>query len=534
MFLSISLKKHFNSYNVTFFCCAIAFINKCLIAWVYNYISPDKALYFLFSKTLLQGNPPLEDTGLIDGSVNFFYNGAITSPLYSLLAIPFYSVTKSFFYTSFLLDVLSWLIFFTALYRLGKALFGELWIVNVFIIVCGFFLYPQEYISTPKDTLALGLMCWACFITTEIIKKQFDLLHTLFLYLILIALALIKYFFVPFLFLYPFLLFLFSIANKKMHLRKQGFLLIALAGISCIFFYGYLHYLRGTYHQMNIVPIKEENAIFGFHPEYLLSFFPFISSSVINTLFWTSQASKILNQPFSEIGVIWRIFDSILLLSFVALVVKKKLWKPLFKNIPWLVCIITASLIVFLLCLLTITLHSNEDLSKALWTFISSARFYLFIMLVIQLACFYFIFKSAAFPFLKLFIVFLFLIETSHGIYFTIKQLSGIKDVRRELLANNPISNIVYSVLIPYKKQNNGLFFTTPFHHVRRLAQINNIDVLFFTQDHFSVAEKNMTDLAVALPIKDAALFRNYSDLKLTRSDTVSQFIINFYKMDRH
>src|SRR5215217_7250953 len=94
------LKKHFNSSVATFICFAIALLNKCLIAWLYSDISSDKSLYLLFAKTILQGRQPLEDTGIINGTTNYFFSGAIVSPLYTLLAVPFLWLTKSMLATS--------------------------------------------------------------------------------------------------------------------------------------------------------------------------------------------------------------------------------------------------------------------------------------------------------------------------------------------------------------------------------------------------------------------------------------------------
>ena len=528
MLFRSDIKSFFNSYILTFICCFISFINKCLIAWLYTDLSYDKSFYFLFSKTMMQGHPPLEDTGLIMGLANYYFDGAITSPLYSLVALPFLWITKSFFYTSCILDAISWLIFFTALPRLSQLLLTDSWVINIFILTVGFFLYPHELFSNPKDTLSLGLICWACVLSSNLILKPVSIQRTFWLSFVLLAIGLTKLLFVPLPFFFISILLIFSIAHKKKFVLKHSLLVLSILIIATFLFSQYIIYLKSYYHHINIIPSPIKKTVIGFYPENLLNFFPFISSSFVDHTFWDSFLSKIFHVPFEKMANFWKILDVFLLIFTAGILFKKRTKNLLYKNIPWLVCIGTCLFILFSLCFISTILKSSEEgLTRQTFTFVNTPRFYIFIMLIIQLSGFYVIFKSNSRLFLKIILLSIFFIGSLHGLYFTVKQILQKKEVRKELRRTNPVVNIIDSYLKPVQKKEKKFLFTTPDKNLRRLAQINDIEVLFFSKKVPLPKEINV--LSVALPETDSVLFKDYAALKLIKSDTIKPFILNFY-----
>ena len=522
------IKAFFDSYITTVICCLIAFFNKCLIAWLYTDLSYDKAFYFLFSKTIMQGYPPLEDTGLIMGITNYYFNGAIISPLYSLLAIPFLWITKSFSYTSYILDALAWFVFFTALHRLSKFFLKERWLVNIFILIAGFFLYPHELFSNPKDTLALGLICWACVLCSDMILKPVSIKRTIIFYIILVAIGLTKLLFVPLPFFYVGLIILFSIANKKKLIFRQALLALSLLILSTLLFSQYIIYLKTYYHQINIIPSPVLKTAVGFYPENLLNFYPFVSSSFIDYIFWSSMLSNVFALSFEKIANFYKILDVFLMILAVGCLFTKRTKILLKKNIPLLICISTCLFMLALICLISVIMKSSEEgLTRQMFTFINTPRFYIFIMLIIQLSGFYLIFRFNSPPLLKIMFLSIFFLGGLHGVYFTVKQILRKDEVRQELKQKNPVVNLVYSYLKPFQNHEKTLLFTTPDNNLRRLAQINGIEVLYFSK---KVSPQNEIGLlAVALPETDSVLFKNYASLKLIKSDTIKPFILNFY-----
>ncbi|HEY0066366.1 MAG TPA: hypothetical protein VGB46_03350, partial [Flavisolibacter sp.] len=153
------LKANFNTRMAGVVCVLLALLNKSLVAWLHTDLEGDKALYLLLSQSILEGHLPLEPTGYASsGEFLYKYNGAIVSPLYTWLAVPALYLTRSFTTTSIIIDVLSWAVFFTGMYRFALLILRQRWAVNVMVLCCGFFLYPHELQSGPKDTLAVGLI----------------------------------------------------------------------------------------------------------------------------------------------------------------------------------------------------------------------------------------------------------------------------------------------------------------------------------------------------------------------------------------
>lgn len=194
------------------------------------------------------------------------------------------------------------------------------------------------------------------------------------------------------------------------------------------------------------------------------------------------------------------------------------------------VILITSSLFVLFLigyaCVTrqpVVTPHGTE------WSFINEPRFYLYPMMVIQLLCFGLIFESNSSTYIKVLFLFLFIAEAIHGAYFTIKRSVFYKEVRIEVVTQNPTVNVIESILKPYKKEHQDIAFTSPHKDLRRLAQINNIPVIFFRADN-SVLNSKSAITIIALEKKDSALFKNFTSQKIIEAKTVEPFLINIYR----
>src|SRR5215218_651115 len=165
---ALTLKNLLDSRRAGIICLVIAIVNKSTIAWLYSSLKADKALYLLFAKSFLETGRLAEPVTVFEtGNTVYLYDSAIHSPLYSLLCVPFLWITKSYFIAQLIVSFLSWIIFFTALYKLSCLLFQQLWIAHLFILCSGFFLYPHELISGPKDTLAAGLTLWSIILVHQ-------------------------------------------------------------------------------------------------------------------------------------------------------------------------------------------------------------------------------------------------------------------------------------------------------------------------------------------------------------------------------
>ncbi len=210
------LKAGLGSKWAVFFCISLALLNKIILSWLFTDLEGDKALYLLFAKSLLEGHSLLEPIK-IAGNESIFYrfNPAIISPVYSLIAAPILWLTRSYFSTSVIIDTISWFVFLGGIYKIAQLIFQERWIINTFIICVGFFLYPHEINSGPKDTLAIGLILWSIYLTFCFINnKKPSVSKTILMPFVFCLFALTKYLYSPLIIAFIVLLF-FYVLNTK-------------------------------------------------------------------------------------------------------------------------------------------------------------------------------------------------------------------------------------------------------------------------------------------------------------------------------
>lgn len=518
------LKKTFASVKATYCCFLLALINKCLIAYVYTQVTSDKALYLLFSKTMIQGNIPLENTGLIDGVPNFFFNGAVSSPLYSFIAVPFLWITKSATTTSIILDCISWFVFISGIYVLGNLLLKEKWLINLFILVAGFFIYPHELNPGPKDTLATGLFCWACvlansfFANGEIFKKCFRL------YIILLSLGLLKYLYMPVGILFSIMLLFITSSGKKSHLWKAVSILILILSTSFYLLHEYLDYLKTVSHATNIINVPEENNIKGFYPDNLLSTYPFIVSSAIDTVFWSVQLSTRFGFTFQQSGIFWKVLEFLAGLTILLYCYRNWLGKRL--GIAHKISI-GAALSILLITMLASTIFRSEHSG---WTFVSDPRFYLFPMLLVQLFFCSVVFQKKTAIWIKSSLLLFYFIGFAHGIYFTVKQIITRPEVEQNLASSDPDFDAFHKFIDPITARYKNIKFASNNKTLRRLAQINNKEVLFFSNDSSFVLNQNNFPLLVAVEREDSTILLAFKPRSLFIEQETKRFLIKGFK----
>ncbi|HZH96539.1 MAG TPA: hypothetical protein VEY06_11665, partial [Flavisolibacter sp.] len=209
------LRLNFSGKWIAITCFVIALVNKIIISWFFTDLEGDKSLYLLFTKSLLSGNSLVEPVNIIDGSKLLVNNPASISPLYSLLSVPFLWLSGSYYTTSLLMDASSWIVFLLAAFKVGQVIFKEQWITNLFVLSTGFFIYPHQLDSTPKDTLAIGLILWSVYWAHQFINKS-NVLNALAVVVFLWLVALTKFAYVPLLFVsFGLLLFLCRVSKQK-------------------------------------------------------------------------------------------------------------------------------------------------------------------------------------------------------------------------------------------------------------------------------------------------------------------------------
>lgn len=521
------LKTGLNSKWAVLLCLSLAVINKILLSWLFTDLEGDKALYLLFSKSLLEGHSLLEPIKIAGSDTTFYkYNPAVTSPVYSLLAAPFLWLTRSYFTTSVIIDALSWFVFFSSIYKIVQHIFQQRWIISTFIICIGFFLYPHEINSGPKDTLAIGLILWSIYLTFRFINdKKPSVLITFLIPVVFCLFALTKYLYSPLVIVFILMLFLYAWNSKSRDIFFKVFTIASCCFLIAYFFNLYLLHL-GKVNTNN----TDNYFVKGFFPENLLQIYPFITAALINTNFWCVQLEDIFNIPFSLFFNVFRLIDLLLFILIITIVIYyyKKIKLPHIFFIFFSI----SSAVLFIVLYMSVTNKAfpNKILSGE-WTYVSESRSFLLIIIFLQLLFIYLLFKTNLVTRgLKNFVFILFVIECIHGVYYTIKQVNNSREVLQTNLYRNQVQKIVQSVIA--KNERYGAFpLLTTEDNIRRYALLNGIDA-------YSLQLKNCdSSLILNQPYFVAAysidsLMLNKCFNSLLPVEVIPPYNLNFYKQD--
>jgi hypothetical protein len=517
--------KSLNSKQTTILCLFLALLNKISIAWLYLSLEGDKSLYLLFSQSLLNGKALLEPVSFIHSSnIEYIYNPAITSPLYSIISAPLLYLTDSYVATSIIIDFIAWASFFSALYIIAKLILVERWIANIFILTAGFFLYPHELASTPKDTLSVGLILWSCYFTHKVIispKLEMSLVALLCFTYTLFALT--KFLYSPLIIIFLVILFINAVIKRSRHHFLHAFIsigIVLMSFISFSLFMTNLKQLSSSY----VLNSDGTTFIKGIYPENLSYIFPFISSSFINTNFWGVQLERLSHISFTRFNQLFQLIDLlVIVIALFFLIFNNKR----VKKLPLLFLIMCAigTTIIFMVCYMSFTHKAQYSASGPGYTYVMESRSFLFVMVALQLLAFYFIFSSVNYLRFKLLLLSFFLFEGLHGVYFIIKQMVNLDAVLAHHKAESPNKKIIYKLYhLGMGGQVSSLVTTD--NNLRRLALVNGLKAYSFNRG-CSTRIKIKIPALIAIPERDSAILENcLSDKQSKVSDTIPPYIL--------
>lgn len=525
------LKNVLDRKSAGLICILLAIANKSLIALVFSSLIGDKALYLLFAECYLQTGLFAEPVSIVEtGSTVPVFNPAVYTPLYSLLAAPLLWLTKSFFLTQLFLSVFAWTMLYVALYYLAKIIFAHRWLVHLFILCSGFFLYPHELSSTPKDTLAVGLVLSVIVLMTKFLERPNKKVTGL-LVIGFISLALIKLMYIP---LVVALFFLFAVSvlveRKKTLFFHFGFFLFLLLVTGFIIYY----FLFQPLHQLNLgqniqLPVNQTPTVWGFYPSNLLYTYPFISSSLFNIELWGVQLEKFSGLSFPQIVRYFLSLDVILFVVLLAVVLVNS--SKIVANRTWFFLIgVSLVMVAVTLGLSIIEKPLQYKSSTSVWTYVSDARSFLLPIFTIQLALFLFIFSSCRFRLLRVVLFLIIVFECFHGVYFTAKQSIQTK-VGTEARENNDALTQVTALVQNTTNQQPALVTSDNF--LRRYAQVKGIKAYAFTNLKADLRWMKKGEVfLIATHVVDSAYLEKFPAQKLVLVDTVPPLILHRYVAD--
>lgn len=521
------LKQWLDKKSAAIVCLLVAVVSKSVIELSYSSLTGDKSLYLLFTKAFLETGVLAEPVKVFEnGNSYYLYNPAIHSPLYSVIAAPFLWLTNSYFFTQYILSVISWIIFFTALYQLCKLVFKQRWIAVLFLLFSAFFLYPHELSSTPKDTFAIGFVLWSLVLIRQLQVANPGWVQAALLGLTITCLASIKLLYIPVAIVLALAAIVIFLKQKKTHLLATAVFISTAFGLCFLLYFLVFQPAYGLTHPSIQLSQNSTNTNGGFHPSNLQYTFPFITSSFVNTHLWAVQIEKLTALSFTDVMQVFFRIDVLLFFGLIGLLYFFR--RLLVKNPVLLLLVCVSATIVAVVVGLSLngqgTVYKS---SSAFWTFVMDARSFLLPMITFQIVLFLFIFQLKKLSFLRMIALGVLFINSLHGVYFTAKETASLKPGRDS--SSEDAQTRIVSLIMAGEDWNTTSLITSD-HFLRRYAQVNGLNVYSFSNqvEDFSWMRKGDRFLVATFP-EDSSYRKKFPPGGLILADTIRPFVVHQY-----
>lgn len=345
-------------------------------------------------------------------------------PGFSLLLAPFYILfNHHYIYASLALYIISAILLIIFSRKILSALGVPVFQLNLFTVVTAFFIYPF-YSNCTSDAIAITFFIMAIYYVLRLCTPVQYGWKTVALASVSLCFAgLIKYLFIPVVFIVPFILFCKAMADKNRNLKRTTififiFLVLTLGGLL-------------LWQQLNTGQVAYiSSTTRGFFPENLRDMHPVVPASILNT----DSLPLIFKEGTMVNKLVFRFFQLLNILSVLVAVVYtfRRLSKKGFTQLNsagvfYLLAFFISISITVLLVFLSLSVGKEENNPGHFWTYVEETRYFGLIILLIHLA----VYSLNQIP--KLFFtrskyVFVFLLiimlpETLRGVYFTTKRL---------------------------------------------------------------------------------------------------------------
>jgi hypothetical protein len=527
------LSEIIGSKSASVACILLAILNKMLIAWLYSDLIEDKSLYLLFSQNLLQSGTITEPLQVFEtGETIQTYNPAALSSFYSLICLPFLALTNSFFISQLIASLLGWILFFTSIFTVAQAVFQQRLLANLFVLGTGFFLYPHELDSTPKDTFALAFTLWSIVFAWRFFQNRLSIRNSVLLSSALICLVFTKLLYSPLVLLIPAVLLLWMSIYKQYQSMPYILLcfFLVVVGIGCV--YAFVIFPAQQFPNYYAVMPKEKTMLPAdeFFPENITHIYPFISSSLINSNFWGVQLERITTFSYAQVMRVLRMIDVIVLLCLAGLFLTK-FNKLNVHNVLLLLGLSALTLLGVVVYLSLVSQAIPYRSAPGSWTWVMDARSFILPMLVLQLLLFLFVFRYKKFKSLRVVLVLLFSMECVHGLYFTIKQAANAEMIMRYKEQDDPVKQVTAWAHEKVNGETIGL--VTSDQALRRYAILHNVNTYAFTKQLMKEEwlKPGKVYLVATLP-QDSALLKKIPPQSLSPLDTIHPFILHAYHVN--
>lgn len=471
-------------------------------------IANDKSYQILAAQNFLAGNGfTLHEVLLNDLSQSAYIPLIKWPPGYSLLLAPFLTLCKNnVVLASLLLDALTCILFIMFARKLLLSFSLPVWLVNIYTLISGFFLY-SFCLASSTDFLTLTIFIIAIYYSLKLLAAEtLKPILLLFISVLLFFTGFLRYLYLPVAFVIPFCLVVNGLFSKNRVLLKKGISVFLLTGILIT---TYL-VIQSTFAGGAVYTREAEK---GFFIDFTYQLQPFIFTSLFNLEYFISKLIVVTGLPQQAVVVLLiAIHHTILfflLLLFIKWMLKKRFLAVSSINLYIFISTIASLTIIAVLLFLSITNAPHKTGVTTEWTYVHESRYYAFPIFFLQQLLFIIIyqyrnFKKRWFRQLLFFCFFLLLLDTAHNIYFATSRLFSsskklsqnskgntvadyIDKTVKKVLSENPNKKLVVIAAPAYLGSQAGFYQTIPaVYHYSPLSETSpksskEVVVLFIT-----------------------------------------------------
>jgi hypothetical protein len=423
----VNAYRFLSSKSFSVFAFTTAILLKIALRRIFFLFGSDKLGQVVVTRNFLNGHGISIDTVALSDLSQRLYIFSPDWPIgYNLLLSPLWLLTNGDFTLAiFLIDCLTAFVLIWYLRKLFIDTCFPTWLTNLLLIFQALFIsQPLMYANT--DFVSTALLLAAIYHLNKFLTQQGTGNHIYYSSFFLLSTGLIRYQYIPVILLLLCMVLVMSFkGDNRARLRKIVVCLLALSSFFAIFL---LYQYTQTVSTFFLSKMKS-----GFYPDNISSLYPFIPGSFLNLNFLAVQASKAFNTSYSfwiSLAT-WINIPLTLLLSFLLI---RYIWKrSLNTKTPGDIFIVLGGFCSLLILgeLLFLSVTKDKHIGPPLfeWTFVSTGRYFAWIILFIQLGTAWWIFCAPGKSFLKSVVKLFFIIAVSiqimHGAYYVTKQLAG-------------------------------------------------------------------------------------------------------------
>ncbi len=488
-------------------CIAVA-VKMSLQLTFFNIVG-DKSSQLLAAKNFLDGNGlTIKEVLLTDLSSEVFTPLVGWPPGYSVVVAPLLWLFNGDYKSAALVfDLIAVLPFFLFLLLLLNYLSVQKWLKNLMILFVSFFFYPIGP-STCTDLISLSCMLAGFYYSLQLMqrKKKTSSLILAACFFFFMA-GLFRYNYIPVVLCTPVLLGIAGYINKNKHWIKFSLYSGLILSVLFVTLLVFQDYYTGS-------PAYVNTRETGFFPENLLTMYPIVPASFIDVQIVLTVFTNFTGTNYFTNGKIL-LYSGYLLFLFLIIFVsgwllnKKLLLKSKGDYFVYLGSGISA-VIIGLLFYLSARNSANLSPFFPLWTYIQELRYFIFVVLFIQLCAFAFLFNrftqlSRFWKKIAVVCAAVILVQFLHKLYYVTKLLTNSKE---PFYSSAFFTNETSAIIREFRTIENQypgyeIIVASPDNNISNYAGLENIKAAYipypFT-DTFSFSSTKPTKVLLVIP----------------------------------